>query len=113
MKNRIAYLDASIVRIDSVIAAYTAALKSGRMTADTVSGPAGITTLFRHQEELSDRKLEEIKALNLLQPVDLIYGFIPAEKPAGRDLKKLMWAVIASMALGVFVAVARRIAVYE
>jgi hypothetical protein len=78
---KIWYLDRNITQIDSVISSYASYLKHMRGSADTISGFSNITTLLALKSDLEDKKLDKEYNNTLVQSVELIHGFTPADHP--------------------------------
>ncbi len=76
-----AYRD-SRSQIDALISDFGASIGRVRVSADSSSGFANIAALFRYKDELLDKMLEAQRSTLYLQPVEMIYGFAPADKPA-------------------------------
>lgn len=113
IEQKVAYLNASVHKIDTVIDAYAAFLYTSGAVADSAAGFSNINELFKRQEELVNKKLDEKKLSHLLQSVEIIYGFAPAEQLSGKNKSDLLKLIIACLALAVFIAVLKELLSYE
>ena len=109
IRQKIDYLDGSIRKLDQVIDAYTAFLMGTQSVTDTAAGFSNIAALFSYQEQLENKKLEEMKMANLHQSVELVYGFTPTDQPLPQENKYWMKLLGAALLIGFSGTAARKI----
>jgi hypothetical protein len=106
---RINFYDTASAKIGKLIDAYTTFLSGSGPGSDTASGFANVVDIFRHQEELENKKIAAYKELGLTQSVEIIYGFAPADHPASAGSLRWLVLALASICLGIFVAVVKQL----
>lgn len=109
---KIAYLDSSVHKIDKVISAYASFLTHTSAITDSAAGFSNINMLFKYQEELVNEKIKETKQYHLLQSVEVIYGFAPAQQAYTTNNHQITKTLLLGFALAIFLAVARKLFSY-
>jgi len=112
ISERISYLDGTIHKLDSVIDAYAYFLRRTTAITDTAAGFSNVAALFKHQEELENKKLDEIKLSRLLHSVDLIYGFAPTDNPKERSRTELLKYLLGALGFSLVVVVLKELLAY-
>lgn len=86
----------SMTQIDALISGLGTSIGSVRASADSSTGIANIAALFRYKDELLEKMLEAQRSALYLQPVEMIYGFAPADRPAMKGrMQMVKWFAIA------------------
>jgi hypothetical protein len=99
---KIGFVQKDIGQVDSIIAAYTGAIRSGLDFRDTVAGHSDIIDMLRYKDELEEKltHLQQRKALESGASVIVMHGFNPADNPV-RGSKKI---ILGCALIGVMVA---------
>ncbi len=89
----ITFLESDISQVDSVIDAYTHALREGYPFKDSADYSFNIRSIFAYKDTLQERvaELYERKNLESEPSLGIIHGFMPADKPS-RGSKKVIFA---------------------
>ena len=101
INEKIGFLQRDIGQVDSIIAAYTSAIRSGLQFRDTIANRSDLIDMLHYKDELEEKltHLQQRKALESGPSVIVMHGLSPADRPV-RGSKRL----IAGCALIGFVA---------
>ena len=88
---KIGFLQRDIGQLDSIIAAYTSAIRSGSDFSDTVANRSGLLDILHYKDELEEKltHLQQRKALESGSSVIVMHGLSPADNPV-RGSRKLI-----------------------
>ena len=97
---KIAFLKHDIRQLDSLISAYPQIILRSRAVTDT--GKNNMADLISYKNKLEDRLLTEEESKNFMVTVELLHGFLPAEKPKtdGKSILMLIGLALGGMILG-------------
>lgn len=109
LNDKIVFIENDLLKIDTMIAAYSHFLYRTKPATDSATSFSNIVELFRYKDQLEDKMLELEKSQNLIESVEMIYGFAPPDTPVKTDRK--FWIRVVSFALifSVIGAVIRKI----
>jgi hypothetical protein len=95
-------MNADLGRLDSVIADYQAAIRLGRVSADTTRRRPGIIDVFQYKNWLQKQlaQQQDRYEFEAARTVAVMHGFTPADRPT-RGSKKI---ILAFILIGLFLA---------
>jgi hypothetical protein len=98
---KIAYIAGDIRKADSIIDAYTVAIRNGLVFRDTVKNSSDVTDMLNYKNTLEDYITHHVqrKALESGPSLMVMHGFTPADKPSRGSRKVILgFAIIGLVA---------------
>ena len=102
INHRISLIEGDIRKVDSIIDAYTVAIRAGLVFRDTVTNKSDVTDILNHKSQLEDNitHFERRKVHESGKSVTVMHGYAPPDKPS-KGSKKV---IIGFAMIGVLVA---------
>ena len=84
-------MNTDLRKVDSIIDAYTAAIRSGAVFTDTINGSSDLTDILYYKDHLEEKltKATFKRALEAGPSIVVMHGFAPPDRPT-RGSKKII-----------------------
>lgn len=101
LTRKIDFLKGDLAKVDSLIDAYTVAVRNSAVLDDTVASRFGITAILNYKDQLEEKltSLEQQKSLESGASLIVMHGFAPTDRPTRGSKKPILaFAIIGFMA---------------
>jgi hypothetical protein len=104
------FLNADLLRLDSVITDYRYAIRAGSSTTDTVKRRTGITDVFQYKHWLEKQlgQQEERNGLENAPTVLVMHGFTPPDQPSRGSKKSILAFLLIGLLLATGIVVIKK-----